>query len=75
MKIGLLVVVLLAVALIGCAKAQSPLGSWQSGRSTFYQGIDGGNCGFGGIASTQFPFRHIAGTFHRASFLSSWFYY
>lgn len=56
---ALLLVVVLAVAL-GSANAQTPLGSWQTGRSTFYQGIDGGNCGFGGISSTQFPFRYIA---------------
>ncbi len=60
MKTALLLVVL-AVAL-GSANAQTALGSWQTGRSTFYQGIDGGNCGFGGISSTQFPFRYIAGT-------------
>jgi len=60
MKTALLLVVL-AVAL-GAANAQTALGSWQTGRSTFYQGIDGGNCGFGGISSTQFPFRYIAGT-------------
>ena len=56
-----LLLVVLAVAL-GYANAQTALGSWQTGRSTFYQGIDGGNCGFGGISSTQFPFRYIAGT-------------
>jgi hypothetical protein len=60
---ALLLVVVLAVAL-GSANAQTPLGSWQTGRSTFYQGIDGGNCGFGGISSTQFPFRYIAGTYY-----------
>jgi hypothetical protein len=62
MKAALLLLVVLAVAL-GSANAQTALGSWQTGRSTFYQGIDGGNCGFGGISSTQFPFRYIAGTY------------
>jgi len=34
--------------------------TWQPGRSTFYQGIDNGNCGYGTISSTAFPYLHIA---------------
>jgi hypothetical protein len=56
-----LVAAILAVAL-SPASAQTALGSWQTGRSTFYDGIDGGNCMFGGISSTLFPWRYIAGT-------------
>ncbi len=44
------------------AHGQTALGSWQTGRSTFYTDIDQGNCGFGALSSTKFPFRYIAGT-------------
>jgi hypothetical protein len=55
-------VVIFLAAGIGGANAQTPLGEWQTGRSTFYDGIDAGNCGFETISSTQFPFRFVAGT-------------
>jgi hypothetical protein len=57
----LLASVLVAFAALG-ANGQTALGSWQTGRSTFYGDIDDGNCGFGPIASTAFPHRYIAGT-------------
>lgn len=44
------------------ARGQTALGSWQTGRSTFYTDIDQGNCGFGALSSTKFPYRYIAGT-------------
>ena len=52
--------VLVAVVLL--AHGQTALGSWQTGRSAFYTDIDQGNCGFGALSSTKFPFRYIAGT-------------
>lgn len=50
-------------AFLAVASAQTPLGAWQDGRSTYYSGIDGGNCGYEGIPATSFPFRKIAGSF------------
>jgi hypothetical protein len=55
--------VLVAVVLLACgAHGQTALGSWKTGRSTFYTDIDQGNCGFGALSSTKFPYRYIAGT-------------
>jgi hypothetical protein len=55
--------VLVAVVLLAHgAHGQTALGSWKTGRSTFYTDIDQGNCGFGALSSTKFPYRYIAGT-------------
>jgi hypothetical protein len=53
------------LAAYGQATATTPLGDWQTGRSTFYDGIDGGNCGFETIPSSGFPYRNVAGTLTR----------
>jgi hypothetical protein len=52
---------LLFLAILG-TNGQTPLGSWQTGRSTFYDGIDSGNCGYGNITGGWYPFRYVAGT-------------
>jgi hypothetical protein len=35
------------------------LGSWQNGRSTFYTTINAGNCGYGTIPTSSFPYGYI----------------
>lgn len=34
--------------------------TWINGRSTYYSPIDGGNCGYGTISTTTFPYANIA---------------
>jgi len=48
------------VAMTMTVTAQIPISDWQPGRSTFYHGIDWGECSYGTISNTSFPFRHIA---------------
>jgi len=36
------------------------LSNWYDGRSTYYTSINDGNCGYGTINTTYFPFAHIA---------------
>jgi hypothetical protein len=53
---------LLFLAILDRTSGQTPLGSWQTGRSTFYDGIDSGNCGYENITGGWYPFRYVAGT-------------
>jgi hypothetical protein len=62
------------VAFVVGSQAQTPLGDWQYGRSTWYQGIDNGNCGFSSISAASFPWRHVAGISSPLSPLSSRFF-
>jgi len=41
------------------ANSLTTLGDWTVGRSTYYEGIDDGACGYGNISGSSFPYRHI----------------
>ncbi|KAL6054378.1 Streptogramin lyase [Balamuthia mandrillaris] len=54
------IVVVLLVVLCAAVHAVDPLGEWRPGRATYYNGIDGGNCGFGAVPTDSYPNGHIA---------------